>query len=116
MNVEISLRAASIDDNVQKNSTVKSALKNIVFNDIWSHNFMNKKNRVILSYNWKLRSITNYLQQLEMESLGKPTNPESLFPYTGQTIYGGFGIQLNTHISNFYIKVLLKPQQILLLA
>ncbi len=83
--------AASIDDNVQKNSTVKSALKNIVFNDIWSHNFMNKKNRVILSYNWKLRSITNYLQQLEMESLGKPTNPESLFPYTGQTIYGGFG-------------------------
>ena len=62
--------AASIDDNVQIKSTVKSALKNIVFNDIWSHNFMDKKNRVILSYNWKLRSITNYLQQLEMESLG----------------------------------------------
>ena len=52
---------------------------------------MAKKNRVILSYNWKLRSITNYLQQLEMESLGKPNNPESIFAYTGQTIYGGFG-------------------------
>ena len=83
--------AASIDNNIQKKSTLKSALKNIVFNDIWSHNFMDKKNRVILSYNWKLRSITNYLQQLEMESLGKPDNPESLFRYTGQTIYGGFG-------------------------
>ena len=83
--------AANIDENVQKKSTVKSALKNIVFNDIWSHNFMDKKNRVILSYNWKLRSITNYLQQLEMESLGKPNNPESIFAYTGQTIYGGFG-------------------------
>ena len=83
--------AASIDDNVKKKSTVKSALKNIVFNDIWSHNFMNKKNRVILSYNWKLRSIANYLQQLEMESLGKPNNSESIFEYTGQTIYGGFG-------------------------
>ena len=42
--------AASIDNNVQKKSTLKSALKNIVFHDIWSHNFMYKKNRVILSY------------------------------------------------------------------
>ena len=83
--------AASIDDNVQKKSTVKNALKNIVFHDIWSSNFLNKKNRVILTYNWKLRSLTNYLQQLEMESLGKPNNSESIFSYTGQTIYGGFG-------------------------
>ena len=83
--------AASIDDNVKNKSIVKNALKNIVFNDIWSHNFLDKKNRVILSYNWKLRSITNYLQQLEMESLGKPKNSESIFSSTGQTIYGGFG-------------------------
>ena len=83
--------ASSIDDNVQKKSTVKNALKNIVFHDIWSSNFLNKKNRVILTYNWKLRSLTNYLQQLEMESLGKPNNSESIFSYTGQTIYGGFG-------------------------
>ena len=83
--------AAGIDDNVQKESTLKIALKNLVFYDVWSSNFMNKKNRVILSYNWKLRSITNYLQQLEMESLGKPKNPASIFSNTGQTIYGGFG-------------------------
>lgn len=83
--------AASIDDNIQKKSIVKDALKNIVFHDIWSSNFLNKKNRVILSYNWRLRSITNYLQQLEMESLGKPNNPKSIFINTGQTIYGGFG-------------------------
>mgnify|MGYP000266664033 CR=1 FL=1 len=83
--------AASIDDNVQIKSTVKSALKNIVFNDIWSHNFMDKKNRVILAYNWKLRSLTNYLQQLEMESIGKQANPNSIFKNTGQVIFGGFG-------------------------
>ena len=35
--------AASIDENVQIKSTVKSAIKNIVFNDIWSHNFLYKK-------------------------------------------------------------------------
>ena len=58
--------AASIDDKVEKKSIVKNALKNIVFHDVWSNNFLNKKNRVILSYNWRLRSITNYLQQLEM--------------------------------------------------
>ena len=83
--------AASIDDDVQKKLNVKNALKSIVFHDIWSHNFLSKKNRVILSYNWKLRSITNYIQQLEMESLGKPNNPESIFANTGQTIFGGFG-------------------------
>jgi glucose-6-phosphate isomerase len=83
--------AASIDNKVQKKSIVKNALKNIVFHDVWSNNFLDKKNRVILSYNWKLRSLTNYLQQLEMESLGKANNPESIFTYTGQTIYGGFG-------------------------
>ena len=37
--------------------------------------FKNKKNRVVLSYNWKLRSLVDYIQQLEMESLG---NGESL--------------------------------------
>ena len=83
--------AGSIDIHVQKKSIVKNALKNIVFYDIWSSNFLDKKNRVILAYNWKLRSITNYLQQLEMESLGKTNNSESIFSYTGQTIYGGFG-------------------------
>ena len=83
--------AAGIDQNVKKKSNVKNALKSIVFHDIWSNNFHDKKNRVILSYNWKLRSLTAYLQQLEMESLGKPNNPESIFSFTGQTIYGGFG-------------------------
>ena len=90
--------ASSIDDNVQKKSIVKNALKNIVYYDIWSSNFLNKKNRVVLSYNWKLRSITNYLQQLEMESLGKTNNYESIFRYTGQTIYGGFGPNSSTFL------------------
>ena len=54
-------------------------------------NFKDKKNRIILSYNWKLRSIASYIQQLEMESLGKQSNPISLFEETGQSIFGGFG-------------------------
>jgi len=66
-------------------------IKTLAFSDIWFSNFCNKKNRVVLTYNWQLRSFANYIQQLEMESLGKPSNAESIFHETGQTIFGGFG-------------------------
>jgi len=66
-------------------------IKILAFSDLWFSNFLNKKNRVILSYNWKLRSLQSYIQQLEMESLGKKANPKSIFKETGQSIFGGFG-------------------------
>ncbi len=66
-------------------------IKMLAFSDLWFSNFKNKKNRVVLSYNWKLRSLANYIQQLEMESLGKQASPKSIFKETGQTILGGFG-------------------------
>ncbi len=66
-------------------------IKILVFSDLWFSNFLNKKNRVVLSYNWKLRSLQSYIQQLEMESLGKKANPKSIFKETGQSIFGGFG-------------------------
>ena len=66
-------------------------IKILSFSDLWFSNFRNKKNRVLLTYNWRLRSFANYIQQLEMESLGKPCNPSSIFNSTGQTVYGGFG-------------------------
>jgi glucose-6-phosphate isomerase len=66
-------------------------IKTLAFSDLWFSNFLNKNNRVILSYNWKLRSLQSYIQQLEMESLGKKPNPKSIFKETGQSIFGGFG-------------------------
>ena len=66
-------------------------IKTLAFSDIWFNNFCNKKTRVVLNYNWRLRSFANYIQQLEMESLGKPSNRNSMFSNTGQTIFGGFG-------------------------
>jgi glucose-6-phosphate isomerase len=66
-------------------------IKILAFSDLWFSNFLNKKNRVVLSYNWKLRSLQSYIQQLEMESLGKKPNPKSIFKETGQSIFGGFG-------------------------
>ena len=46
---------------------------------------------MVLAYSWRLRFFTDYVQQLEMESLGKMANPSSRFKKTGQTIFGGFG-------------------------
>ena len=66
-------------------------IKTLVFSDLWFSYFRNKKNRVVFSYNWKLRSLANYIQQLEMESLGKQANPRSIFKETGQSVFGGFG-------------------------
>ena len=69
----------------------KKFIKILAFSDLWFSNFKNKKNRVVLSYNWKLRSLANYIQQLEMESLGKQANLRSIFNQTGQSVFGGFG-------------------------
>jgi glucose-6-phosphate isomerase len=79
------LGGAKIDLQYQK------FIKILAFSDLWFSNFLNKKNRVVLSYNWKLRSLQSYIQQLEMESLGKKANPQSIFKATGQSIFGGFG-------------------------
>ena len=83
--------ARAIDDSLKSKGVAFKAIQEIVFYDLWSHNFLNKDSRVVLTYNWKLRSLTNYLQQLEMESLGKQPASDSIFHKTGQTIYGGFG-------------------------
>ncbi len=74
-----------------KDREYQKFIKILAFSDLWFSNFKNKKNRIVLSYNWKLRSLSNYLQQLEMESLGKKSNPMSMFKETGQSIFGGFG-------------------------
>ncbi len=75
----------------KKDRQYQKFIKILAFSDLWYSNLLNKNNRVVLSYNWKLRSLASYIQQLEMESLGKKANPKSKFKETGQTIFGGFG-------------------------
>ena len=66
-------------------------VKNLAYSDIWFHNNKNKNCRVVLSYIWNLRSFPDYIQQLEMESLGKQASKKSEFQKTGQIIFGGYG-------------------------
>ena len=79
------------DKNLISNNSYIEFIKTIVFSDIWHNNFDKKHIRVLLAYSWKLRFFTDYIQQLEMESIGKSANPISRFRKTGQTIFGGFG-------------------------
>ena len=82
---------ARADYQLLSNKKYFDFVKYLSFSDIWMNNFNGKHTRVILSYIWNLRSLPDYFQQLEMESLGKPNNLSSRFKKTGQIIFGGYG-------------------------
>ncbi len=79
------------DLDLQSNKKYLEFIKILSYSDIWLNNSKNKTARVVLSYSWKLRSFPDYIQQLEMESLGKQPNKNSAFQKTGQIIFGGYG-------------------------
>tara|TARA_Y100000748_G_scaffold298578_1_gene294061 strand:+ start:651 stop:1970 length:1320 start_codon:yes stop_codon:yes gene_type:complete len=79
------------DFDLKKNDAYLKFVKNLAFSDIWLHNIKNKNSRVVLSYAWNLRSFPNFIQQLEMESLGKRPSKDSEYKKTGQIIFGGYG-------------------------
>ena len=79
------------DLDLQNNKNYIEFIKTLSYSDIWLNNSKNKTARAVLSYSWKLRSFTDYVQQLEMESLGKQPNKNSVFQKTGQIIFGGYG-------------------------
>ena len=79
------------DDLLLNNKEYNEFINLLCFSDIWYNNFVNKHIRVLLLYSWKMRFFSDYAQQLEMESIGKQPNPESIFKNTGQVIFGGFG-------------------------
>ena len=82
---------SEVDRLITSDKSFKEFIKDLSYKDIWENNFLSFNNRILLSYSWPLRSFPNYAQQLEMESLGKPANPRSIFKKTSQTIFGGFG-------------------------
>ncbi len=79
------------DNDLKQNSEYLKFIKYLSYSDIWLNNYKNKTSRVVLSYIWKLRSFPDYVQQLEMESLGKPVSLSSKYKKTGQIIFGGYG-------------------------
>ena len=79
------------DIDLKTNNSYTKFVKYLAYSDIWLHNIKNKNSRAVFSYAWNLRSFPDYIQQLEMESLGKQPSKESVFKKTGQIIFGGYG-------------------------
>ena len=79
------------DNDLKTNNSYMKFVKHLAYSDIWLNNIKNKNSRAVLSYAWNLRSFPDYIQQLEMESLGKQPSKESEFKKTGQIIFGGYG-------------------------
>ena len=79
------------DLDLENNKDYLNLIKHLSYSDIWMNNFAGKHVRAVLSYVWKLRSFANYVQQLEMESLGKQPKDNSKYKHTGQIIFGGYG-------------------------
>jgi glucose-6-phosphate isomerase len=79
------------DNQLLCDNEYKDFIKTLSFSDLWYSNFMHRETRVLLAYSWKMRFFNDYAQQLEMESIGKQPNKNSLFQKTGQIVFGGFG-------------------------
>ena len=79
------------DEELKKDPSYLKFVKTLAYSDIWLNNNRKKSTRAVLSYIWKFRSFPDYVQQLEMESLGKKPSKQSSYKKTGQTIFGGYG-------------------------
>jgi len=89
--VEFLKGGGEADNQLLHDNEYKDFMKTLSFSDLWYSNFMNRETRVLLTYSWKMRFFNDYAQQLEMESIGKQPNKDSIFQKTGQIIFGGFG-------------------------
>jgi len=89
--IEFLKGGAEADKQLLEDTNYQEFIKTLCFSDIWYNNFINKGTRVLLMYSWKMRFFKDYAQQLEMESIGKQPNIQSIFKNTGQIVFGGFG-------------------------
>ncbi len=83
----------AIDDlsclNVENNPALSLAIQDLIMN-----NLLQMDSTLILNYDYKLRNFSSYIQQLEMESLGKSVDRDtglSLSYETGSIVWGGYG-------------------------
>ncbi len=83
----------AIDDlsclDVENNPALSLAIQDLIMN-----NLLQMDSTLILNYDYKLRNFSSYIQQLEMESLGKSVDRDtglSLSYETGSIVWGGYG-------------------------
>jgi glucose-6-phosphate isomerase len=68
---------------------------NLALINVWNINYLSKHGNVIVPYSYRLRNISNYIQQIEMESNGKSiTNNSEYTPnMTAPLVFGTSGTE-----------------------
>ncbi|MCF6219656.1 MAG: glucose-6-phosphate isomerase [Robiginitomaculum sp.] len=84
--------AASMDAHFQTAPLEKNLPVMLALTDIWNNNFLGLKTRAVVPYARRLRKLSSFLQQLEMESNGKSvTTDGSASVDTNPVVWGDEG-------------------------
>ena len=68
---------------------------NLALINVWNINYLSKHGNIIVPYSYRLRNISNYIQQIEMESNGKSmtNNSEYTSNMTAPIVFGTSGTE-----------------------
>ena len=85
----------SMDSHFYKSNISNNLPVNLALVNIWNINFLSKYANVIVPYSYRLRSLPDYLQQIEMESNGKSvtTSNEVTLNFTSPILFGSLGTE-----------------------
>ncbi len=85
----------SMDNHFYRSKYEDNLPVNLALINVWNINFLSKYANIIVPYSYRLRSLTNYLQQIEMESNGKSLTDkgEITLNFTSPVIFGYSGTE-----------------------
>lgn len=85
--------AFMVDQHFRNTDLTKNIPVILALIGIWYHNFFGAQTHAIFPYDYHMRKLPNYLQQLDMESNGKTTTQTGLPTHytTGPIIWGAMG-------------------------
>ena len=87
------LEAGNEIDNSYKNELASNPALSLAIQDLLMINLLDMQTSLILNYDYKLRNFASYMQQLDMESLGKSVDIEGNMikdHQTGSIVWGGY--------------------------
>ena len=85
----------SMDSHFFKTKFESNLPINLALINIWNINYLSKHGNVIVPYSYRLRNISNYIQQIEMESNGKSitNNSKHIQDMTAPIVFGTSGTE-----------------------
>ncbi|MBS3800754.1 MAG: glucose-6-phosphate isomerase [Thioalkalivibrio sp.] len=85
--------AHELDEHVRHSPLATNAAVRMALVDLWNQNLLGAESRAVLPYDERLSLLPSYLQQAEMESLGKRVglDGQPVTDHTGAVVWGAVG-------------------------